>query len=283
MTLKKNKDWSDDLAMLEALLPNSKQNLRRISAMMDGGECPKIAVFGKYNHGKSTLLNALVGKEVFKVADKRETTEVSEFHHDGVIWIDTPGLDADVHGVDDKRAMTAALESADILCLVHNVKAGQLDRSEMKLYRNLMKQDRNYRGKLILVLSQIDQVAPENLEEVVSEIHRQFPDMQISRVSSLRYARGIKEGKDGFIKASGMIEFLEFLENLKNNIGDTRRKEGLRLVRKARVELKEMINHRNADLESAVVNLEKHEREFWSDFDAARKKIMKRTEDLGLV
>ncbi|WP_290536743.1 GTPase [Alcanivorax sp.] len=283
MTLKKNKDWSDDLAMLEALLPSSKQNLRRISAMMEGGECPKIAAFGKYNHGKSTLLNALVGKEVFKVADKRETTEVSEFNHDSVIWIDTPGLDADVQGVDDKRAMTAALESADILCLVHNVKAGELDRSEMQLYRKLMKQDRNYSGKMMLVLSQIDQVTPENLEDVENEIRRQLPDLQIFSVSSLRYTRGIQEGKDGFIKASGMKEFLEFLEELKNNIGDTRRREGLRLVRKARVELKEMINHRNADLESAVVNLEKHEKDFWSDFDVARKKIMKRTEDLGLV
>jgi GTPase Era involved in 16S rRNA processing len=51
---------------------------------------PRIAVFGKFNHGKSTLLNTLTGEDIFKVADIRETTKISEHLHNGIIWVDIP-------------------------------------------------------------------------------------------------------------------------------------------------------------------------------------------------
>jgi len=277
-----NNAWSKELSALEALLPSSEANLRRLSSLLVCDRNPKIAVFGKYNHGKSTLLNALIGKDVFKVADKRETTSVSEYTHNQVIWIDTPGLDADVRGEDDKQAMAAALESADILCLVHNVKAGELDRSEMQLYKQLIRQDSNYRSKLILVLSQIDQVTPEDLERVVDKIHDQLPDLLISKVSAHRYVRGKCEDKRGFIEASGIEEFLAYLGTLKDEIGELRIKEARRLIRKARVELAEIINDRKHALTSAMSDLQEYEQGFWSDLDSTRKKIVKRADTLGL-
>lgn len=282
MTLENNKSWSEKLSALKVLLPSSQANLSRLSSLLVNDGQPKIAVFGKYNHGKSTLLNALIGEDVFKVADKRETTSVSEYSHNQVTWIDTPGLDADVKGEDDKRAMAAALESADILCLVHNVKAGELDRSEMQLYKQLIRQDNNYRSKLILVLSQIDQVTTEDLEVVVDKIHDQLPDLQISKVSALRYVRGKCEDKKGFIKASGVDEFLAYLGTLKTEVSELRIKEARRLIRKARVELAEIINDRKHALTSAKSDLQEYEQRFWSDLDYNRKNIVKRAETLGL-
>ena len=38
----------------------------------------QVAVYGKYNHGKSSLLNVLVNQDIFKVADIRETVEIKE-------------------------------------------------------------------------------------------------------------------------------------------------------------------------------------------------------------
>ncbi len=283
MTLEQSVDLKAELVRMEELLPSSQANLRRLSALRSSGDQPKIAVFGKYNHGKSTLLNAVIGHEVFKVADKRETVTVGEFDHHGVIWIDTPGLDADVSGEDDRRAMTAALESADILCLVHNVKAGELDRSEMQLYQQLMRQDSNYRSKLVLVLAQIDQVTPDDLEQIVTEICTQLPDLQISKVSALRYIRGIREDKSGFVKASGMPEFLDYLDTLKVEVAELRRKEAQRLIRKARVELKTLLNDRKNALASAKSNFEKYEQEFWSDVKDARNKIAVHAAELGVM
>ncbi|WP_404471049.1 50S ribosome-binding GTPase [Vreelandella venusta] len=283
MTLDQNVSLDERLSQLEALLPSSRANLRRLSVLLGSSEQPKVAVFGKYNHGKSTLLNALIGQEIFKVADKRETLSVSEFIHDDVTWIDTPGLDADVSGEDDRRAMKAALESADILCLIHNVKAGELDRSEMQLYQQLMRQDSNYRSKLVLVLTQIDQVTSVELEQVVSEIRSQLPDLQISKVSALRYTRGIHEDKNGFIKASGILEFLAYLNTLKVDVVKLRHKEARRLIRKARVELTELINDRKNSLSSATSNMEKYKKGFWLDVENARNKIVERAVKLDLM
>ncbi|NOG30573.1 GTP-binding protein [Halomonas sp. TBZ9] len=283
MTLNQDQSVTERLGELEAMLPSSAANIRRLSVLLDSGEKPKVAVFGKYNHGKSTLLNAMIGQEVFKVADKRETISVSQFDHDDVTWIDTPGLDADVKGEDDRRAMTAALERADILCLVHNVKAGELDRSEMKLYRQLMRQDSNYRSKLVLVLTQIDQVTSDDLIKVVNTINAQLPDLKIVEVSAMRYIRGNRENKDGFIKASGMLEFQSYLNSLKLEISRLRKTEGKRLVQKARVELSELVKDRKQELASKTDDLEKHVQEFWSDVEGARKKILERAKKLDLV
>jgi small GTP-binding protein len=286
MTLKKNVSWdemsSEMFGELEVVLPSSKANIRRLLVLISTGKQPKIAVFGKYNHGKSTLLNALIGQEIFKVADKRETIAVSDFSHDGVTWIDTPGLDADVHGEDDRRAMEAALESADILCLVHNVKAGELDRREMQLYKQLMRQDSNYRSKLVLVLTQIDQVNPEDLNQVLKKIDEQLPDLNVSKVSALRYVRGIEEQKPGFVKASGIPEFLAYLKSLKVEVAQLRKKEGKRLVRKARVEINELINDRKKALASAISNVETFENGFERDIQRAGKKVLDHAKKLGL-
>ncbi|WP_404989833.1 GTPase [Caballeronia sp. LZ029] len=43
-----------------------------------GHEEPIVTVIGKYNHGKSRLLNELIGQEAFAVADRRETVKLSE-------------------------------------------------------------------------------------------------------------------------------------------------------------------------------------------------------------
>jgi hypothetical protein len=62
----------------------------------------------KYNHGKSRLLNELIGGNTFAVADKRETVKLSASVHQGVRWLDAPGLDADVGTEDDRQALHAA-------------------------------------------------------------------------------------------------------------------------------------------------------------------------------
>lgn len=282
MTVEKSEDWCFEIQKLEKLLPSSKANFRRLSSLIGSSDEPKIAVFGKYNHGKSTLLNALVGDDVFSVADKRETVEISMHSHNQVAWIDTPGLDADVKGDDDRLAMAAAMEKADILCLVHNVKAGELDRSEMQIYKNLMRQDNNYRSKLVLVLSQIDQVTAEDMDRVVIEIERQLPDLQMVKVSSHRYMRGIREGKDGFVKASGVPEFLAYLGGLKKDLDELRKKEARRLIRKARFEFAEMLQDRKSALVTAECELAGYAEQFWADMKSARNKVYLRAVELGL-
>ena len=53
-----------------------------------------IMVYGVYNAGKSTLINALVGKEVAPTGDIPLTAKVAEYQCDNFVILDTPGIDA---------------------------------------------------------------------------------------------------------------------------------------------------------------------------------------------
>jgi len=56
---------------------------------------PTIMVYGTYNAGKSTLLNAIFGKEeMAKTGDAPETSEISEYTYNGYTIYDTPGINA---------------------------------------------------------------------------------------------------------------------------------------------------------------------------------------------
>ncbi|OQX01998.1 MAG: hypothetical protein BWK73_44210 [Thiothrix lacustris] len=56
-----------------------------------------IMLFGAYNAGKSTLINALVGADVAKVNDIPTTDKVDHYQWDnGVVLLDTPGVNAPI-------------------------------------------------------------------------------------------------------------------------------------------------------------------------------------------
>lgn len=59
-------------------------------------EKPKIMFCGVYNAGKSTLVNALMGEEVAKMADRPETSVITEYEKENYIIVDSPGVNAPI-------------------------------------------------------------------------------------------------------------------------------------------------------------------------------------------
>lgn len=57
---------------------------------------PKIMVYGIYNSGKSTLINAIMKKEVAEMADRPMTDQIAEFDQGEYILVDSPGIDAPI-------------------------------------------------------------------------------------------------------------------------------------------------------------------------------------------
>ena len=55
---------------------------------------PKILVYGIYNSGKSTLVNAICEQAVAQVADRPMTDRIAEYDAGKYILIDSPGIDA---------------------------------------------------------------------------------------------------------------------------------------------------------------------------------------------
>ena len=241
-----------DVERFVAVVPTTKPALRRLNHLLCmADKPPRISVLGKYNHGKSRLLNALIGTDHFKVADRRETVAISEYEHDGVVWVDTPGLDADPTEIEDRQAQKAAFEIADFLILVHRVDAGELDRYEIKAFMDLAKQDRNYKQKMALVLTQIDQSAPDEVCAVERRCRAQLQenmdlrDLDTMSVSAVRYANPKLRG------LSGMGAVFAKVEQWKEGIFVLRRRELARLTDKVLTELTEKMRETESKLASA--------------------------------
>jgi GTPase len=262
-----------DFNKLKEILPADEQNINRLLYLKNNASKPRIAVFGKYNHGKSTLLNALIGQKIFKVADKRETVVNNELEQETVIWIDTPGLDADVHGQDDKAAIQGAFEIADFLFLVHQAQAGELDKYEMQIFLQLARQDKNYNRKMFLILTQIDQKSSEEVTEVERKIHQQLSQnldlqqLKVIPVSAQRYVRGMQENKSVFCEKSGMKVLFSLTETLVGSIDELRVKEMKRLKTKLLIDFSEEKKALNSEIQALSSIADKELRSFTRDVE----------------
>jgi len=65
---------------IASVLPGRTHDLARLQILIDDSE-PVVSVVGKYNHGKSSLLNELLGRDAFAVSDRRETVRLSDSVH----------------------------------------------------------------------------------------------------------------------------------------------------------------------------------------------------------
>src|SRR5438270_12029247 len=111
-----------------------------------------VAVVGRPNAGKSTLVNRLVGQKIAIVTSKPQTTRnriqgIVTKPEVQIVFIDTPGLhEADsALGRHMMQEVAAALEGIDVLLLMLDA-----SRSEAKGGELLVDKARRIRGKAVL-------------------------------------------------------------------------------------------------------------------------------------
>lgn len=201
-------------AYLKKELPHLEQQINRFEYINQRNQDFNVVVYGKYNHGKSSLLNALLCKEdYFKAEDKRTTTENATYvdSNTGATWIDTPGLAADVAGEDDDHANSAVTKEADLILFVHNVKVGELDREEMEYLTQLLQFKKP--SQIILVLTQQDQLKLDQFEQVFDNISQQVESLNLIKisVSQTRYFKGIKNNSSNMQQRSNIDELKKMI------------------------------------------------------------------------
>ncbi len=86
-----------------------------ISQRIVGEDAPKIVIYGVYNAGKSSLVNALTGKEAAPVGKIPITDRISEYVYNNSVLIDTPGIDAPI---EHEEIAKNTLYSADAVVFV---------------------------------------------------------------------------------------------------------------------------------------------------------------------
>ena len=123
-----------------------------------------VAVIGRPNVGKSTLVNALVGAKVSIVSPRPQTTRhrllgIATFPEGQLLLVDTPGIHREQRRAMNRlmnRAARGALEGVDAAMLV--VRAGQWDDEDTLAYDAL----RGAGLPVVLVVNQVDRITDKS-------------------------------------------------------------------------------------------------------------------------
>lgn len=174
---------------------------------------------GIMNHGKSSLFNSLLDKEVFASQDVRTTVKNQGVQWgDNVYLIDTPGLEAEEN---DDTAAYNAYRRANMIIFVHSIKVGELHDKELEAInkiKNLFNNDEFFCKHFCLTLTFIESASEENIfsirDKTLGDIkkHCGISDFPVFIVSNSRYQKGIAENKKNMIRHSGIPELKEFLK-----------------------------------------------------------------------
>jgi len=149
-----------------------------------------VAVVGRPNAGKSTLVNRLVGQKIAIVTSKPQTTRnriqgIVTKPQGQIVFIDTPGLhEADsALGRQMMQEVAAALEGIDVLLLM-------VDASRMHPHADdlLLEKAKRFRGKTILALNKVDRLPKPKLLPQIDAFAKAFDFAAILPISALNGA-----------------------------------------------------------------------------------------------
>jgi GTPase len=126
-------------AMLAQALGGVRATATEAAEVAGPQRCGYVAIVGKPNVGKSTLLNALVGQKISITSSKAQTTRhrITGFRTEGAsqfVFVDTPGFQTR-HGNALNRALNKTVLGAvnDVDLIVFVVEAGQFNSADAKV------------------------------------------------------------------------------------------------------------------------------------------------------
>ena len=152
------------------------------------GRAGFVAIIGRPNAGKSTLLNRFVGQKVAIVTSKPQTTRnriqgIVTKPGGQIVFVDTPGLHEAKTALNRQmmREVAAALEGIDVLLMMVDA-----SRTEPHADSLLLDKGQRYGGKTILALNKIDRVPKPKLLPLLDAFGKAFPFAALAPISALK-------------------------------------------------------------------------------------------------
>lgn len=166
-----------------------------------------VAIVGKPNAGKSTIMNALMGQPIAGISAKPQTTRRRQLgiltsEHAQIIFVDTPGL----HESKDKLSLAInaeakmAVQDADIILFMadSSAPAAKMDANLVDLIQNM-----NPDAKIVLAMNKTDVGKAQNQERNQEAYLNLFAGSQAPVVLKL-----------SALRATGLQDLLETLQVL---------------------------------------------------------------------
>jgi len=148
-----------------------------------------IAVMGRPNVGKSTLLNRLLQQTIAAVSPKPQTTRLQQLGiltlpEGQLIFIDTPGLHFPKHKLGEFMNQDAlqALEDADLALLILD---GSVPPNEEDQIFGEALQELEKKPPVFLILNKIDKVDPQELQDRSTQYQALLPDTALIPISAI--------------------------------------------------------------------------------------------------
>jgi len=147
-----------------------------------------VAILGRPNAGKSTLLNRLVGQKIAIVTSKPQTTrnriQGILTRSDGqIVFIDTPGIHEAKSALNKQmmREVAAAVEGIDVLLLMADASAMEPHSDHI-----LIDRAKRFGGKVILALNKVDKLPKAKLLPLMASFSKEFAFAAMVPISALK-------------------------------------------------------------------------------------------------
>jgi len=147
-----------------------------------------VALVGRPNSGKSTLLNNVLGHKVAIVSDKPQTTRMSILgikttEKGQIIFVDNPGIHKPLHRL-NKRMMNfvySSLETSDLICLLIDatLKFGHGDQYVIDTLKKTT-------TPLFLLINKVDIIKKDKILLIIDRYKDLMPFKEIIPISALR-------------------------------------------------------------------------------------------------
>lgn len=146
-----------------------------------------VAVIGRPNVGKSTLLNRLIGMRILAVSDKAQTTrnKINLIYSDDdsqIIFLDTPGMQTPRNELGDYmlRESSSALEDVDLITYIVDTSKiiGKQDRAILEKLKKIKDK------KVILLINKIDSIAKEDILRLIEMYSKEMDFLDVIPISA---------------------------------------------------------------------------------------------------
>lgn len=147
-----------------------------------------IAIVGKPNAGKSTLMNALVGEKVSIVTWRPQTTRnnilgILNGENYQAVFIDTPGVLKPKNHLGDYMKESIERATDDVNGIVYVIDAGKrVDAADTELLEKYIQTG----IPVIIAVNKVDEVTPDKLHSVLVELNKLNGYKVVIHISALR-------------------------------------------------------------------------------------------------